>query len=37
LVIHRVAAMEIKERIEIKMFNVNHGKKCETNDGIDNG
>jgi hypothetical protein len=37
LVIHRVAGIEIRERIEIKMFNVNHGKKYETNDGIDNG
>jgi hypothetical protein len=36
LVIHRVAGMEIKERIE-KRFNVNHGKKYKTNDGIDNG
>jgi hypothetical protein len=29
--------MEIKERIEIKIFNVNHGKIYEINDGIDNG
>jgi hypothetical protein len=29
--------MEIKERTEIKIFNVNCGKKHETNDGIDKG
>jgi hypothetical protein len=37
LVIHRVADMEIKERIEIKIFHVNHRKKYEINAGIDNG
>jgi hypothetical protein len=36
LVIHRAEGMEIVERIEITMFNVNHGKKYETYDGIDN-
>jgi hypothetical protein len=29
--------MEMKERIGINIFNVNHGKRYETNDGIDNG
>jgi hypothetical protein len=37
LVIHRVAGIEIKERIEIQIFNVNHEKKYKTNDGTDNG
>jgi hypothetical protein len=37
LVIHSVAGVKIKERTEMKKFDVNHGKKYEINNGIDNG
>jgi hypothetical protein len=35
LVIHRVAGMETKERIEIKIFKCESWGKYETNDRID--
>jgi hypothetical protein len=37
LVIHRIAGMEIEERIEINNSHCESWEKYETNDGIDNG